>query len=89
MRVSLDIRGRRAKLPSETIETELGLPLVWDPQPDRRICSIRYQPPDSCGWGDDSEWDEQHTVMAENLKRMYDVFAPLVRTLEAPQPAKP
>ena len=63
------------------VESELGFELEWDAAEELRTCRILHEWTDSPGWGDDSQWDGLHAVMARKLNRMHSVFAPLVNNL--------
>ena len=65
----------------EPIEERLGFALKWDEPAGEGACYLRSQWDGSCGWGDDSLWEQQHRFMAQRLNTMYGVFAPLVQEM--------
>lgn len=77
-----DAKERFAELEKfkERIHSQIGYDLVWDPLPsgqDTRI-SISLNEIDP---QDRNDWPRQHEWLAQRLNELYEVFAPIVRTI--------
>ena len=80
-KVDIQERFEFLKARKESIEEGRGFALQWDEPKDEGACYLRSYWQGSCGWEDESRWNQQHRFMAQRLNEMHGVFAPLVRQL--------
>ncbi|HEV7797196.1 MAG TPA: DUF4268 domain-containing protein, partial [Pyrinomonadaceae bacterium] len=64
------------------IETEMAQSLVWDDLEDKKR-SRKIYVRKSADFLDRAKWPEQHEWLRENLEKLYRVFTPRVKTLDA------
>jgi hypothetical protein len=69
-------------LEQDMIESELGLPLVWDDHADEKACGIYCVLPE-VDLGDLDRWPEYYHWLSDHLERFHEVFAERVKHLNA------
>ena len=69
------------KAQKETIEAELGYPVVWDDRPGMKSCSIYIKK--EVDTNDRSRWGEYSRWLIERLEDFGDAFKPRVKVLDA------
>lgn len=69
------------KAQKETIEAELGYPVVWDDRPGMKSCSIYIKK--EVDTNDRSRWGEYSRWLIERLEDFGDAFKPRVKALDA------
>ncbi|MBD0268535.1 MAG: DUF4268 domain-containing protein [Cyanobacteria bacterium Co-bin8] len=66
----------------ETIEMEMGLPLIWDDHADDKACAIYCALP-NVDLNDLERWPEYYHWLCDHLERFHEVFAERVKHLNA------
>lgn len=66
----------------EEITSEFGELLTWQELPGKKMCRI-YIRKDDCDPTNNEDWPKQHAWLAERLERLYKIFSPRVKSLDA------
>jgi hypothetical protein len=65
----------------EAIERDFSQPLIWYKPASKNACRIFVRQP--ADFTDAEKWPEQHEWLRLNLEKLHQVFAPIVRQLDA------